>query len=330
VQLFFVVSAMTLFASWRERGDGAHAFYLRRLFRIAPMFLLAVAFYVAFPYRGAHGDGAAESADLWRIGSTALFINGLSPQTFLGVVPGGWSVADEMLFYVLFPLIATVVATWRRALVLLAAVMPLSLATYSEAGFEALHRVFPGASRDEIRLFAYLGLPNQLVVFGAGIISYFAIKIRPTRASHIIAEFVLAAAVIGLVAQPLFDGGSMPAYALLFGAVAGAMAAGAGRWLVNRAVCHLGRISFSLYLIHFALLAPCAAIASKFVPGGVLWFLVALLLVIVTGGSLATLTFNLVERRGIKAGRLLASRLSERPPPWIAPAERQQLHRRIG
>lgn len=43
VQLFFVVSALTL--SWRERHDGVVPFYIRRFFRIAPMFWLAIVFF---------------------------------------------------------------------------------------------------------------------------------------------------------------------------------------------------------------------------------------------------------------------------------------------
>jgi len=45
VQLFFVVSALTLSMSWYDRHDGVAAFFIRRLFRIAPMFWLAVIFF---------------------------------------------------------------------------------------------------------------------------------------------------------------------------------------------------------------------------------------------------------------------------------------------
>ena len=45
VQLFFVASALTLMLSWHARSDGALPFYIRRVFRIAPMFWLAIPFY---------------------------------------------------------------------------------------------------------------------------------------------------------------------------------------------------------------------------------------------------------------------------------------------
>jgi peptidoglycan/LPS O-acetylase OafA/YrhL len=43
-QLFFVMSALTLMASWSRSNDGAAPFHVRRLFRIAPMFWLALIF----------------------------------------------------------------------------------------------------------------------------------------------------------------------------------------------------------------------------------------------------------------------------------------------
>jgi peptidoglycan/LPS O-acetylase OafA/YrhL len=63
VQLFFVVSALTLTLSWHSRAEGAGAFYVRRVFRIVPMFWVAIAFYVlvdipAVQYLGLHvGNG---------------------------------------------------------------------------------------------------------------------------------------------------------------------------------------------------------------------------------------------------------------------------------
>src|SRR5205823_5455354 len=48
VQLFFVASALTLWMSMSNRKQKKHptqSFYIRRLFRIAPMYYLGVAYY---------------------------------------------------------------------------------------------------------------------------------------------------------------------------------------------------------------------------------------------------------------------------------------------
>jgi exopolysaccharide production protein ExoZ len=42
VQLFFVASAIALLHSWHTHKDSVRRFYTRRLFRIAPMFWLAI------------------------------------------------------------------------------------------------------------------------------------------------------------------------------------------------------------------------------------------------------------------------------------------------
>jgi peptidoglycan/LPS O-acetylase OafA/YrhL len=50
VQLFFVISALALMISWHKRNDGAVPFYLRRFFRIAPMFWLGIAFFAGLAW----------------------------------------------------------------------------------------------------------------------------------------------------------------------------------------------------------------------------------------------------------------------------------------
>src|SRR5712671_599344 len=50
VQLFFLVSAITMCHMWRERWNEADRqlkFYIRRFFRIAPLFWLAMILYMA-------------------------------------------------------------------------------------------------------------------------------------------------------------------------------------------------------------------------------------------------------------------------------------------
>src|SRR5262245_26473710 len=90
VQLFFVVSALALLLSWHKRSDGAARFYVRRLFRIAPMFWLAACVYlVIFGMAGSSSYWAHGGLTALGISATFLFLNGWSPDTMNALVPGG-------------------------------------------------------------------------------------------------------------------------------------------------------------------------------------------------------------------------------------------------
>jgi peptidoglycan/LPS O-acetylase OafA/YrhL len=106
VQLFFVVSALTLFMSYQARRQRDRrplaAFFIRRLFRIAPLFWLAVPTYLAFLGTGPR-DSAPTGIHLGQILATLAFVHGWYPTSINSVVPGGWSIAVEMNFYLLLP-----------------------------------------------------------------------------------------------------------------------------------------------------------------------------------------------------------------------------------
>jgi len=109
VQLFYFVSALTMCLIWNKRSDEnrkVEKFYIRRFFRIAPLFWLVIPLmplYLYFthqPYMW-----APEGIHTVHIVLTALFLHGFWPDTINSVVPGGWSIAVEMTFYFLFPLV---------------------------------------------------------------------------------------------------------------------------------------------------------------------------------------------------------------------------------
>ena len=111
VQLFFVASAITLIMSWKSRNEHVWQFYARRIFRIAPMFWLGIIFFVC-----ADGLGpryfAPVGIDEKHILMPGFFLNGWHPEYINSVVPGGWSVAVEMTFYLMFPLLVFIIRGW--------------------------------------------------------------------------------------------------------------------------------------------------------------------------------------------------------------------------
>ena len=109
VQLFFFVSALTMCYMWSLRNGEAHQvgkFYIRRFLRIAPLFWIAIPAYLWFN----RVDGnywIHESISLHQIILTATFLHGFLPDSINSIVPGGWSIAVEMTFYLIFPLLIT-------------------------------------------------------------------------------------------------------------------------------------------------------------------------------------------------------------------------------
>jgi exopolysaccharide production protein ExoZ len=109
VQLFFFVSALTMCETWTRRIETQAAinFYIRRFARIAGPFWIAIAFYL-------YWDGSAPS--FWRpdgvsarhVITALFFVHGFWPDTINAIVPGGWSIGVEMVFYLFFPMIIRV------------------------------------------------------------------------------------------------------------------------------------------------------------------------------------------------------------------------------
>ncbi|MGY2293672.1 acyltransferase family protein [Pseudomonas sp. SDO528_S397] len=123
VQFFYIASAVTLCMSWAARKNNelhpVRNFYLRRLFRIAPLFYLAIILFLWL-----NGTKASyfspNGISWWFVPMTALFLHGFHPETINSVVPGGWSVAVEMTFYLVFPLLMCIKRFFYFLILLLA------------------------------------------------------------------------------------------------------------------------------------------------------------------------------------------------------------------
>ncbi len=254
VQLFFLASAFTLCLSADNRRDEPHrlrAYAIRRWFRIAPIYYCGIVFYTWMFIHD--GEGAHYTAG--NILANVALVHGLVPSANNTIVPGGWTIATEMLFYAVFPLLYPALdAAWRRwgtrALVV-AWILALLLALAWQAGFRLLFGFWlPNNS------YVYGALVNQLPVFVAGMGWYLAawrgggMAPRPWRDPALAALlFALCWATLGLELTPLY--GLIPSFAalgwMLFGNLL-RVRDRAGGWLGA-----IGKVSYSLYVVHFAM-----------------------------------------------------------------------------
>jgi len=376
VQLFFVVSAFTLFLSLeRRRRDERRPwrnYFLRRFFRIAPMFWVALAFYWKWPI-GAAEEGSAGFRTWGALAGAATFVNGLHPHWINSIVAGGWSVATEMLFYLLVPLLFLSIKNLRSALIFAVLAVVAGFAIhhnirwddpfisshqrkelkhfYTEAGqakSHGIHMVTPDnlkkADMEQTTWAAFIDfwLPNQIPVFAMGCVLFFlyrklgepgrrteedaaAAPHRPPRRGLAIALLLGAVAIFAI--GPLHEFKYLQPH-VLFGIGAVLLACSLAIWefplLVNSFWQYLGKISYSVYLTHWALLWLLADWIGTSVGGRHVASLprmgLVLLLLVPLSMVLATITFYLIEQPGQVLGKRIIAWLEGAEQPHPVPA----------
>lgn len=306
VQLFFVASAITLCMSWHRRHDGVGSFYVRRFFRIAPMFWLAILYFTLVDGLGPRGfepDGIGAK----HLALTAFFAHGFLPSTFTSVVPGGWSIAVEMMFYAVFPILITRINSWKTAAKAAAvALVPAALA-YASIQLAA-RQVEPHSWSAVYQVFSTLNFVHQLPVFLIGMAAYFIIRDdehEVARRPFQLAFVSLLPVVIVLTCYYRFgirwaEFGLHASFAVAFAGAAITLARIPRTIFVNPCIIWIGKISFSGYLWHLALINLMPANFQKLPPmANLVWFYLALTAVTVLASSV---TYVLVEKPCIAFG----------------------------
>ena len=262
VQLFFIASSLTLLMSWHfeERTRGTvdrRAFFIRRYFRIAPAYYCAGAVY--FVLRPPIGG-----FDPLQALATATFVNSWHPAllpTVPGrwtVVPGGWSISVEFMFYMLFPWFADWIRTLPRVALFIAATVMIGVV----ADRLALHWLARSWSAAGVNNFLFFWFPNEINAFGFGALVFLALRYRGPE--HFSASLIALIAVLGFLALAFVPLGHFlgdrplipvslavcPPLALFVFAMARLRSG----LLVNRFAMAMGKVSFSAYLLHFIVL----------------------------------------------------------------------------
>ena len=303
VQLFFVASALTLMFSWHERRDGVTAFFVRRLFRIVPMFWLSIPIYVCMMNIGGY------EFETLQVICAAFFLQAARPDWITAaIVPGAWSVCVEVVFYCAFPLIAAYVNSLLRAIALGIACFAIAI-LWADHGLAAGMLLFPHFNSGEINLWAILSFPAQLPAFAVGILCFFLIPDWKYFVGRAATEMLLAGALLYCVYLAVSSPFVVPEWSLAFGMIAICLANGAGRYLIYSSVILIGRFSFSIYLLHWIAMGRAVEVGNALHASGYLRFVTIFLAAVAITTALSAVTYYLVELPMIKLGsRYLARR----------------------
>jgi peptidoglycan/LPS O-acetylase OafA/YrhL len=319
VDLFFLITGFLLTLPWFKhamQGRGlpsARGFYIRRARRILPAYYvqLAMLFFVFLPLLNPTLWRAARGFVLGNLALHLLFLHYSTPYSSASLSINGplWTLALEMQYYLLLPLIAVL---FLRAPFIAAAVFLAASLTWKTL---ALHDLQPlislysaiGArwqvSEADVRQFAGTQLPAYLGHFALGILCGRAWLTRrakvPGRKTAALLGALAACAVLGLYeilaghAARLGEHGWVLIPVLMATVIWAAVSRHPpwGEKLLGFApLTYVGRVSYSMYLYHL----PVLLLFNKYAPAALAGLTFPCYLTVMVAMSAAS--FQFIER----------------------------------
>jgi peptidoglycan/LPS O-acetylase OafA/YrhL len=302
VPLFYTLSGFVLSYGYAERlrsGTQRTRFYIARFFRIAPLFYAMLAIVTLWTWLH------HQVFDYQTIILNATFLFGLVPGKHESVVLAGWSIGIEMLFYILFPLLAAAVKTIRGV------VIAFIIACCSSAWVQwQLGQTFGS--------YGYMNLITHLPFFMAGFGGYRIwqhLEFSQSRAgwlllglSLFLSLIIVSGSVPSLtyLPRPIY----LDLWALIFGALILSVCLVSITPLEHTTLRRCGELSFSLYLLHPVLMSILAklqlvgSLSSWFTNQWPVFISVSLITLSLLWG-LSSITYRFIETPGIALGRRL-------------------------
>ncbi|HEX4194203.1 MAG TPA: acyltransferase [Stellaceae bacterium] len=315
VTLFFVLSGFLITRTTMKREPdlfclSLRGFYLRRIARIQPLFLLAVAFGAAMlligdpsshPFQDAYRNPKADFTGEFCV-SLFSFTNNwerILRDGYWGLHwDVMWSLAIEEQFYLGFPLLILWAGSKRRLYAALASIVALGVATRIVG--DAQHWGFLARNMNSLVCFETLALGALLALLGE----------RLPHGKRVAPSCLGIGAL--LIGYGFYHGGIAP---LIIGACLFVHGAAYADIFVDpswasrgwQAIARIGQVSYGMYLIH----ATAIYFASPWL--GQLPFLLGYAAIVAVAGAIAEISFRYYEapmNNWLRGGRRLAAELA--------------------
>ena len=267
VTVFFVLSGFVLayshlkdFRTPEVKGLGyTGRFMFKRMARIYPVFLVGMLACFLVSLRTGTLPG-------WKLMlMSAVFVQTYFPSLAMRWYDSGaWSVANEIFFYLLFPLLLPLVLRLRTRTGLFIALAGVILVN---GGIGLAFRLHPEWNQ----LLEYAFPPSRLPEFIAGILIAVLISVHGWKMPVWTAVVgLLLTAVYLAFGAPHFNAGSLihhlvllPVLAVVFAVLYQPVQSPVFAWLESRPMQYLGQISYCFYIAQLPLLFMLAAVLDK-------------------------------------------------------------------
>lgn len=312
VQLFFIASAFTLFRSYQYRSalekQPTRNFFIRRIFRIAPAYYLAIIYYTYHEsFGGKFWFGAQPFISVYNTISNILFVHGVSPYWINSLVPGGWSITVEMMFYTIFPLLFLKIKTIKDAFVFLIFSLLFKIIIQ-----EILIYNYYISSDFLWKIFLFYYFPSQLPIFALGIIMYFLIQniqdIYTVSLKIKVLTVILIALQIGTSFNFLFFNHIV--FGVLFVLFGIFLSNGKLSFLSISVIRYIGKISYSMYILHFIVISWLSKFnLIDFSQNYLINYVLKVSLILVITITMSTISYKLIEEPFQKIAKKLILKL---------------------
>lgn len=303
VSIFYILSGLTLAVIYKNKINDinqVYAFFIKRLFRITPLFWVSILTVVALEITRNRLSGEPINFTIYQIFlNISLLFSFLDPVAYMST--GAWSIGNEIVFYTLFPLIIIAASRSRISL-------PLFFLSSILIGLIFSNVLIDRTQGLVNQWGGYINPLNQLFLFIGGIMIAFYAK-------H---ENKIAGAASILLATALFI--ALPASGDRVNLVTNenrillsfaCMTAVYGFYVsriklrspFNKVFGFLGETCYSIYLLHPIVAAPFAFAAKRFDIDPILAYSAAAAFTI----AISYLSFLYIEKPMMRMGSQVAA-----------------------
>lgn len=319
VNLFFVISAYTIFYMFSKHSQvesqPVRNFMIRRFFRIAPLYWFAIGYYNVI------WDWLPESKH-WHYFLNFFFLHALNPETHTSVVPGGWTISIEMIFYLLVPLLFPFIRSFNRAWIfMLVAVFVFPLITFLIS--LGMNPLFADVLPYQVAVYWERFPLVTIGIFAFGIVLFYFIKeerkaaLIRNKTFNVINLLIIGIALSALAFMTVHFPLKSHFYGALFMLLALMLSAHPWKVLVNPVTVFLGRISYSMYIFHFAVITWL----YKWIPAqfpnlmehGYPYFFVYFVFGLLFTVPLGLCGYHFIEKPAIRCSQMLVTYLENNP-----------------